>query len=164
MKTNQPWKTGTPVFNLLPSCLLSKTSSKILSSIAFLMLLSFQTYGQDESWTLLKEESGVKVYYQIAPCDEAVDAVAPVGDPTQNHQHLKLKIENSNSSNIGVEWDQEIKTTDNEGLIDITVDSGQTVIEECSMAPHVRLTVTSSDNYPTSFKEFLELVRITIKP
>ena len=139
--------------------ILSRYSLLILSVI----LMSFgQSYGQD-AWTLLKEEAGVKVYYQIAECDSE-DLIDPLewadGDPT--HQTFQLKLVNENSSDKSITFSKLTKTDDSDELETITIHSGITLLETCEAAPKMKLTKMEGDHLPTAVTEFLTSFVFTI--
>ncbi|OEK01388.1 hypothetical protein BFP97_07590 [Roseivirga sp. 4D4] len=136
---------------------------RINLSIIFLLLISFQTYGQSD-WTLLKDEGGVTISYQVAQVTPEINSEAVAVAPADLPQYLKLKIENSNSTDITVSWKQEIKTDGNSGLINFIANPGESIIDNRSMVPLLQLTRAENDQYPKSFTEYMDLFTITIKP
>lgn len=151
----------------MPICIAHFVNSSIksrtfLTSIVLLMLLSFQTFAQDD-WTLLKEENGVKVYYKVAACDS--DAVIdPLdwanGDPT--HETFQLKLVNENSEDKSVTFSKVTKTDDSDELETITISSGTTLLETCTAAPKMMLTKLEGDQLPIAMTDFLAAFTFTI--
>lgn len=145
-----------------------KKSYSILSRYSLLllsaMLMSFgQTYGQEVTWTLLKEESGVKVYYQITECDskEVIDPLEWVdGDPT--HQTFQLKLVNENGGDKSITFSKLTKTDDSDELETITIPSGTTLLETCEAAPKMKLTKEDGDLLPIAVTDFLTAFILTI--
>lgn len=136
-------------------------SRTFLTSIILLMLLSFQTFAQDD-WTLLKEENGVKVYYQIADCNSSVS-----DDPldlinSTIYQILKLKLVNESSDSKSVTFSKVTKADDGDEFETTEIVVGTTLIEDCETSPKITLTQTPNDNYPISVEEFLKAFSITI--
>ncbi len=126
------------------------------------MVMSFQTYGQT-NWTLLKEERGVKVYYQIAECDEE-----RTQDPTDlysmsaSYDLFQLKIVNENAGEKSVTFSKDIKTDNSNQLETLTVSVGTTTIESCDSAPKIILTSREGDNRPIAVTDFLEAFVFTV--
>ena len=77
-------------------------SKHLLFGIIVLMLFSFKSYGQD-SWTLLKEESNVQVFYMSVACIGMTN-VDPLDTHTghDSHETFKLKIINNNSTDVPI--------------------------------------------------------------
>lgn len=137
---------------------------KLSIGVIFLMLVSFQSYAQNDSWTLLKEESGVKVYYKVAACDSdaVIDPLEWVnGDPT--HETFQLKLVNENNEDKSVTFSKVTKTDDSDEFEIITISSGTTLLESCKASPKLRLTKTEGDHFPVAMTDFLIDFQITIK-
>lgn len=136
---------------------------QIFMGISFLMLFTIQTYGQDESWTLLKEENGVRVFYQIAKCNSSSD-VDPLkwanGDPT--FDLFQLKIVNNNETAKDISYSHITKTDGSNEKRSVTASPGETLLEGCDKAPHLKLTSAENDNYPVAFTDFLEVFSLSI--
>ena len=137
-------------------------NKKSILCAVFCALISFQSYGQN-SWTLLKEESGVQVYYQIAECSSSAD-VDPLewanGDPT--YDLFQLKIVNSNGSDKDVSYSHITKADGSHETRSVTASPGETLLEGCDNAPHLKLTSAENDNYPVAFTDFLEAFSLSI--
>ena len=88
MKSLLPKREAKNVSSLV-SDLFTPEKFRSLLSITFLMLLTFQTYGQDD-WTLSAEKDGVKIYHQLSECD---------GEPV-----ALLKFANTSADSLKVEW------------------------------------------------------------
>ncbi len=139
------------------------SSRKLLTSILFLVMLSFQTFAQDDTWTLLKEENGVKVYYQITPCDsEQSDDPLEMLEGDSDHETFRLRIVNDNGESKSITFSKVTKTDDSDELETITISSGTTLLETCEAAPKMILTQTESDQYPISVTDFVAAFQITI--
>lgn len=137
-------------------------SRLLLTSIILLMLISFQSYGQTD-WILLKEESGVKVYYHITACDseQSTDPLEMLeGD--SDHETFRLKIVNDNGESKSITFSKVTKTDDSDELETITISSGTTLLETCEAAPKMILTQAESDQYPISVTDFVAAFQITI--
>lgn len=143
MKTNQP--------------------KNLFLGIIVLMLFSIQTYAQD-TWTLLKEESNVQVFYQAVQCVTAQNLdpldIEAVDD---RHDSFKLKIVNNSASNTSVTFSKITKTDDSDELKTITVPSGTTLLESCEVAPKLILTKQDGDQYPIAVTDFLNAFILTIQ-
>ena len=131
--------------------------------IVVLMFFSFQTYGQD-SWTLLKEESNVQVYYMTVACGSMEDLdplnIAAVDD---SHETFKLKFINNNASSVPVTFSKITKVDDSDEINLITVPPGTTLLETCEAAPKLILTKQQGDQYPIAVSDFLNDFKITIQ-
>lgn len=126
------------------------------------MLISFQTYGQSD-WTLLKEESGVKVYYQIAQCDgQESDDPLDMLEGNSREDILKLKFVNGASSVKSVTYAKVTKNDEVDELETIEIVVGTTIVETCEASPKIILTQQAGDNYPIAVNDFLEEFTITI--
>lgn len=126
-------------------------------------MLSFQTYAQDDPWTLLKEENGVKVYYQVSACDS--DASADPLDMLEGDlgsEAFQLKIINDNPGSKSITYPKITKLDDSDELETISVASGTTLLETCETAPKIILTQAEGDQYPTSITEFVAAFQIII--
>lgn len=152
--------------NALKWMFTASSDTKIFRStfgIAFLILFSFQTYAQDQNWTLLKEENGVKVYYQIAECDseEIIDPLQWAnGDPA--HETFQLKFVNDNNADKSVTFSKVTKTDDSDELETITIPAGNTLLESCAAAPKMMLTKMTGDHLPVSVIDYLSAFTLTV--
>jgi hypothetical protein len=138
---------------------------KFFFGIIVLMLFSLQTYAQD-NWTLLKEESGIQVYYQPVDCATQFDVVDPLdlmAAAENRHELLKLKVINSNTSSKSITFSKVTKTDDSDELITVSVSTGTTLFETCEASPKMSLTKQNGDKYPVSFTDFLNEFTLTIE-
>jgi hypothetical protein len=136
---------------------------KFSLGVILLMLFSFQTYAQNDSWILLKEESGVKIYYQITQCDsqETVDPLELL-EGNSREDILKLKFVNGGSSVQSVTYAKVTKNAEVDELETIELGVGTTIVATCETLPKIILTQQADDNYPITVNDFLEVFTITI--
>lgn len=149
-----------------PFSVISTLNHSKLFSLSFgiiLILVSFQSYAQNDSWTLLKEESGVKVYYKVAACDSdaVIDPLEWVnGDPA--HETFQLKFVNDNNADKSVTFSKVTKTDDSDELETITIPVGNTLLESCTAAPKMMLTKMTGDHLPVSVIDYLSAFTLTV--
>lgn len=137
---------------------------KFFFGIIVLMFFSIQTYAQD-SWTLLKEEASVQVYYQPVDCATQFD-VEPLDLITameNRHETFKLKVINSNTSSKSITFSKVTKTDTSDELITVSVNTGTTLFETCEASPKISLTKQNGDKYPVSFADFINEFILTIE-
>ena len=158
MKSLLP-KAGT--FRVLPVLVnfFTKISNRKFFGVILLTLLSLQTYGQDQNWTLLKEVQGVEVYINVSSCSDLSDASVSL-EPSDK---IKLKFVNQTGSSKELEFFKVIKTSGNSELVSMTISEGTTEVTECDLLPFVQLTQTDGDGFPVSMLEYFENFSISIK-
>lgn len=161
MKPFQP-KGETFIVSSLVSGLFSSPRTRTLLGISLLMLLSFQSNGQ-EDWVLFKELSGVQVFYHISDCDsqETPDPF-DLEDASPDGHSFQLKFVNSNSSSKSVSYSRVTKTDGSDEMETLSISSGITLVESCDDSPKMILTQQSGDGYPIAMTDFLEAFKITI--
>ena len=110
-------------------------------SIALLLVFSFlslikvdkiATYNnQTVAWTLLKEVSGITVYYKIINCEEQNNFIDPTTlDPNSmnHHEIFQLKFVNENSSSKSISFSKITMIGDSE-MKTISISLGTTILE-----------------------------------
>lgn len=115
----------------LVSGLFASPKIRVKIGICFLMLLSIQSYGQ-EDWLLQSSIDGVEVYSRIADCDD--------------ESVVFLKFINSNDQTVSISWDEEFTF---EGESDfrsvnpsghfLDLEPGEVVGNACEEAPILQL-------------------------
>ena len=140
-------------------------SKHLLFGIIVLMLFSFKSYGQD-SWTLLKEESNVQVYYLTSTCGSMAD-IDPldVGTTPDDYEIFKLKINNNNAASITttLTFSEITKIDDSDETRTISIPSGTTILESCEEAPKLILSKQDGDQFPIAFTDYLNDFIINIQ-
>lgn len=161
MKPFQP-KGETSIVSSLVSGPFSSPRTRTLLGICFMMLLSIQSYGQDD-WTLFRELDGVQVFYHISDCDnqESLDPL-DMGNAIPAGHTFQLKFVNSNPSSRSVSFSKITKTDGSDEMESISISSGITLLDSCDDSPKMILTQQSGDNYPVAVTDFLEAFKITI--
>lgn len=137
------------------------TTNRTICGIGILMLLSFQTYGQ-EDWKLLKEASGVAVYYLVAECDAEGPSDGMLAEST-TRQVIQLKIDNQRGEALTIAYPLTVKQSGNEDMKESSIATGTTVLSDCSQLPEISLTHESGDGLPISVSEYFQLFDVTIK-
>tara|TARA_R110001592_G_scaffold76723_6_gene231377 strand:+ start:1072 stop:1572 length:501 start_codon:yes stop_codon:yes gene_type:complete len=160
----QPKRASGHISNLVVSSAIDNQFFKTVLGIIFMVLMSFQSYGQDETWKLLKEESGIKVYYQIVKCDTPPDVSDPLNIDVSSigHQTFQLKLVNDNVGDKSITFSKVTKTNDSDELQSITIGSGTTLLETCEASPKLILTKIEGDNFPIAVTDFLTAFTFTI--
>ncbi|SHI28844.1 hypothetical protein [Algibacter luteus] len=132
--------------------------------IIVFMLFSFQTYAQD-SWTLLKEESNIQIFYELIPCESGqnIDPIEFAEQGDLRHETFKLKIINNNASSKSITFSKVTTTNNSDELETISVVSGTTLLQTCESAPKMMLTKQYQDQYPIAVTDFLNEFIINIE-
>ena len=137
----------------------TKISNRKFFGVILLTLLSLQTYGQDQDWTLLKEVQGVEVYINVSSCSDL--SVSPLN--LGSTEKIKLKFVNDTDSSKEVEYFKVIKTSGTSELVSMTISEGTTEVTECDLLPIVQLTQSEGDGFPVSMLDYFENFSISIK-
>ena len=132
--------------------------------IIVLMLFSTHLYAQG-SWTLLKEEANVQVFYELIPCENGqnMDPIEFSEQGDLRHETFKLKIINNNASSKSITFSKVTTTDDSDELEIISVVSGTTLLQTCETAPKMMLTKQYQDEYPIAVTDFLNEFIINIE-
>jgi len=149
------------ILTLLILCSLVTTSVQANDSFT----KNDKTKKQDNEWTLLKEVSGIKVYYKISKCESQDLITNPTNfDPLliDNHETFALKFVNENSTSKTISFSKITRTDGSDEMQAISLRSGATVLESCESAAKLILSKKSGDNYPISVTEFLQEFKLTI--
>ena len=115
-------------------------------------------------WTLLKEVSGITVYYKISKCESQTNIVDPLNfDPStlDNHETFALKFVNNNATSKSINFSKVTTTDGSDEMQTITINIGTTIIESCEATAKLILTQNSSDTYPVSVTAFLDEFKLT---
>ncbi len=137
------------------------TTNRTICGIGILMLLSFQTYGQ-EDWKLLKEASGVAVYYLVTECEVDAPSDEMLAEST-TRQVIQLKVDNQSGKALTIAYPLTVKQSGNEDIKESAIAAGITVLNDCSQLPEINLTHQSGDGLPISVSEYFQLFDVTIK-
>jgi hypothetical protein len=119
---------------------------------------------ENDEWVLLKETSGVKVYYKISNCEDQNNLVNPLDfDPNTmvHHQTFQLKFINENLSIKSISFS---KITTNDGYDEmetISIIPGTTILDSCESAAKLILTKELGDKYPISITDYLLDFKLT---
>ncbi len=138
---------------------------RLLLFFAFILCVNFSNAQVLDSWSLLKEEGGVSVFYQLIPCesDQNIDPVELVNLEDLRHETFKLKIINNNTTSKNITFSKVTKTDDSDELQTISVVTGTTLLETCETAPKIMLTKQHEDKYPIAVTDFLNEFIINIE-
>lgn len=140
----------------------SNAKASIFVVLAMLLFMG-STKAQDnsEKWTLLSEQTGVKVYYKISKC---VDA--SLTDPAQMINASKkstvfLKFENLDAASKSIEWKSQLNSESTTKL-STTLLSLSTSETTCENSSSFELKSNTNASNPGSISEALSLLNITI--
>jgi hypothetical protein len=135
-----------------------------ISIIILLLFFNLNAFGQD-SWTLIKDESGVKIYYQIEKCESQkdIDPIDMMTSEDLSHDTFKLKVINNNVSSRSITFSKVTKMDNSDEMTSIIATNGTTLLETCSSAPKMMLTKQESDQFPISVNDFINAFIITIE-
>jgi hypothetical protein len=117
-----------------------------------------------EEWTLLKEISGIQVYYQISNCDKqknTLDLTNLDEITNDNHQTFKLKFINTTSESKSISFSKTTTINDSDEIETITINPGTTLIESCENTAKLILTQNSGDKYPVSVSDYINSFKLT---
>lgn len=118
----------------------------------------------DTPWILLKEVSGITVYYKIIKCESQDIINNPTSfDPSSidNHETFALKFVNSNSTSKSISFSKITMIDDNSKMRTISINTGTTILESCETSAKLMLTQNPNDGYPISFNDYLNEFKLT---
>jgi hypothetical protein len=117
-----------------------------------------------DEWVLLKEVSGITVYYKIIKCESQDLINNPTSiDPSSidNHETFALKFVNDNSTSKSISFSKITKTNGSDEMEAISLSPGTTIIESCETTAKLMLTQNTDDGYPISFNDYLNEFKLT---
>lgn len=115
-------------------------------------------------WTLLKEVSGIKVYYKISKCESTSNLTDPLKMTEahlNSHETFGLKFVNENSTSTSVSFSKVTTTDGTDEMQTISISSGTTIIDSCESTAKLILTRKDGDKYPTSITKYLQEFKLT---
>jgi hypothetical protein len=116
-------------------------------------------------WVLLKEVSGIKVYYKISKCESQNDVSDPlkmVEAHLNSHETFGLKFVNENATSTSISFSKITTTDGTDEMQTISISSGITIIDSCESTAKLILTRKADDKYPTSITAYLQEFKLTI--
>ena len=118
-----------------------------------------------DEWVLLKEVSGIKVYYKISKCESQNDVSDPLKmteDLPDTHETFNLKFVNENATSRSISFSKTTTTDGSDEIQTISISSGTTIIDSCESTAKLILTRKVGDKYPSSVSGFLQNFKLTI--
>ncbi len=118
-----------------------------------------------KEWVLLKNVSGIKVYYKISKCESQNNLIDPIKmaeNHLNSHETFGLKFVNENSTSKSISFSKSATTNDTDEMRTISISSGTTIIDSCESSAKLILTRKTGDKYPTSVSEYLQKFKLTV--
>jgi len=117
-----------------------------------------------DEWVLLKEVSGIKVYYKINKCESTSNLTDPLKMTEahlNSHETFGLKFVNENTTSTSISFSKITTTDGTDEMQTISISSGTTIIDSCESTAKLILTRKAGDKYPTSITAYLQEFKLT---